>query len=175
MTPDTGQVKAKDLSLRAFARRLGVDERAIRKGIASGRLTPAVVGRNGQGKPMITDEDKARAQWRSNAAKTRAQSPSEATRQLALERARGLRLANDLKAGQLVRAADVERRWTCIMIEARNALLAIPARLKARRPDLTREDLRVIGELVRECLTELADGSAQAAARAVHMKSVQGG
>jgi phage terminase Nu1 subunit (DNA packaging protein) len=145
------------LSLREFARRLGCDEKAIRKGIASGRLTAAAWGRDAQGKPVITDEDKARGEWARNAAKMRVATPSEATRLLALERARGLRLANDLKAGSLVRSVDIERRWARIVTEVRNALLGIPSRLKGRRPNLTSEDLRVIDELIRESLTELAD------------------
>lgn len=145
------------MSLRAFARVLGVDEKAVRLGVASGRLTAAVVGRDAQGKPVITDEGKARGEWARNAAKARVATPSEATRLLAVERARGLRLANDLKAGSVVRAVDVELRWSRIVSEARNALLGIPARLKGRRPDLTSEDLRVIDDLIRECLTELAD------------------
>jgi phage terminase Nu1 subunit (DNA packaging protein) len=145
------------LSLRAFARRLGCDERAIRKGIASGRLTAAVWGRDAQGKPVITDEDTAHVEWARNAAKTRAATPSEATRLLAVERARGLRLANDLKAGSLVRTIDVEQRWALIANEARTALLGIPSQLRGRRPNLTSEDLRVIDELIRETLTGLGD------------------
>jgi phage terminase Nu1 subunit (DNA packaging protein) len=145
------------LSLRSFAKVLGVDEKAVRLGVTSGRLTAAVMGRDGQGKPVITDEGKARGEWTRNAQKARATTPAEATRLLAIERARGLRLANDLKDGQLVRTADVEQCWARIATEARNALLGIPSKLKGRRPDLTSEDLRVLDALIRECLTELAD------------------
>jgi phage terminase Nu1 subunit (DNA packaging protein) len=66
-------------------------------------------------------------------------------------------LANDLKAGSLVRTVDVEQRWALIANEARTALLGIPSQLRGRRPNLTSEDLRVIDELIRETLTGLGD------------------
>jgi phage terminase Nu1 subunit (DNA packaging protein) len=69
-------------------------------------------------------------------------------------------LANDLKAGSLVRSVEVELRWARIATEVRTALLGIPSRLKGRRPNLTSEDLRVIDEMIRETLTGLADRGA---------------
>lgn len=63
------------------------------------------VGRTDKDKSVILDE----AEWTKNTARLRATTPSEATRLLAVERARRLRLANDTKEGQLVSAADVER------------------------------------------------------------------
>lgn len=145
------------LSLRAFARVLGVDEKAVRLGVASGRLTAAVVGRDDRGRPVITDEDKARAEWGRNATKTRVATASDASRLLAVERARGLRLANDLKAGTMVGTDEVERRWARIATELRTTLLSLPARLKGRRPGLTAADVAAVDALIRETLEQLAD------------------
>lgn len=52
------------LSLRAFAKRLGVSDKAIRKGIAAGRLEGAV-GVTAAGQPYIADPDLAERLWTS--------------------------------------------------------------------------------------------------------------
>lgn len=50
------------MSYRAFARRLGVSDKAIRKGVAAGRLAGAV-GQTSDGAPCITDPDLAEQLW----------------------------------------------------------------------------------------------------------------
>lgn len=54
-----------NLSLRGFARLLGVDEAAIRKGIHTGRLAASVV--YVKGRPKIGDLERAREEWVENA------------------------------------------------------------------------------------------------------------
>jgi hypothetical protein len=54
------------MSLRGFARLLQVNESAVRQGVASGRLTPAVVGRHPDGRPFISDTEQARREWTEN-------------------------------------------------------------------------------------------------------------
>lgn len=61
------------------------------------------------------------------------------------------------RRNQLVSARDVELRWSARVVEARTHLLALPSRLKGRRPDLSAADLAAIDTLIREALEELAD------------------
>ncbi len=53
------------LSIRAFAKRIGVSHTAIRKGIASGRLKASVGQENG--KPCIADPELAEKEWTTGA------------------------------------------------------------------------------------------------------------
>jgi hypothetical protein len=153
------------LSLRAFARLVGVDEAAIRKGVRTGRLRRSL-GRDAKGRPHIANVGLARQEWVQNAARPdRARRPggplaslAEAQRLQAVERTRSLKLANDKKAGKLLDAEEVEIRWSAIVVEVRTHLLGLPARVKARLPHLTNADLAVLDKLVRECLEALADG-----------------
>lgn len=52
------------MSYRAFARRLGVSDKAIRKAVAAGRLAGAV-GQTSDGHPCISDPDLAEQLWTS--------------------------------------------------------------------------------------------------------------
>ena len=89
----------------------------------------------------------------------------EYERRLAIQKERKLRLQNDRAEGGLLDAKAVERSWARQIVEARTALLGIASRLKARRPDLSAEDLREVDVLIREVLEELASGvSPQASA-----------
>ena len=147
-------------SLRAFAKRLGVSHTAVEKAVTTGRLAKSV-GLDARGRPAIVDLAVARAEWKDNATKSPAQgavlrSLVEAQRQQALERTRGLKLANDLKAGRSLDATEVEMRWSAVIVGVRTQLLALPTRLKARRPNLTHEDIAAADALIREALEELA-------------------
>lgn len=60
------------------------------------------------------------------------------------------------KVGALVSAQEVELRWSGIITAVRDRLLGLPVRLKARVPELTRDQVAVLDELVRQDLEELA-------------------
>lgn len=62
-----------------------------------------------------------------------------------------LELANAVKRGELVSAAEVQSTWQSTLIEVRAALLAIPARLPAESRD-------VVDAEIRTTLERLADG-----------------
>jgi hypothetical protein len=53
------------MSLRAFAKRLGVSHTAVGKGIRNGRIERAL-GFDLNGRPMIADPDLAEREWRDN-------------------------------------------------------------------------------------------------------------
>jgi phage terminase Nu1 subunit (DNA packaging protein) len=62
--------------------------------------------------------------------------------------------------GQLVNAQDVEARLITLFGGIRTKLLGIPARAAQRDPTMTPEQLAMIDDLLRECLTDLADNGA---------------
>lgn len=117
------------VSNRALARRIGVDEKAIRDGLKSGRFRECL-GIDAHGKPCIVDADKAVEEWTANAGvqaritrPSRAAEPrsaevphvaelvspgtlNDAQRQATLERVRKLRIENDRSEG---RSVDVDK------------------------------------------------------------------
>lgn len=60
-------------------------------------------------------------------------------------------------AGELVPAADVERRLVNVFAASKTHLLAIPSRLQQALPHLTASDLEVLDGILREALVELAE------------------
>jgi len=151
------------LSLRGFAKLLGVDEAAVRKGARTGRLTRSL-GLDAKGRPHIADVKLARLEWAQNATRSARRtggplaSLAEAQRAQHVERTRGLKLKNDRTAGRLLDAKEVEISWARQITEARTQLLGVPSRLKGKRPGLSVEDVRACDELIREALEEFAKG-----------------
>lgn len=77
---------------------------------------------------------------------TRAQADKEETR---VQRERG----------ELVPADAVEREWSSLARDVRNALLAVPSRCGAGLPHLTATDVATIEREIRKALEGLADGN----------------
>lgn len=159
------------LGIRAFARELGVDDKAVRKAIASGRIPASVVGRNAKGQPEITDPSAARTAWFANAQKPArgeddgSQSLVSVQRQVAEQRARRLQFENDLRSGAYVSLRDAQREAFESARTIRESLLNLPARLA---PELAVEgDAAKIYILldteIRKALTSLADALDRAA------------
>jgi phage terminase Nu1 subunit (DNA packaging protein) len=61
---------------------------------------------------------------------------------------------NEIEAGTLVPAAEVEREWTDLFRSVRDAMLAIAARAAQRVPHLSRTDLSEIDREIRAALVE---------------------
>jgi phage terminase Nu1 subunit (DNA packaging protein) len=156
--------KGARLSLRAFAKRQGVTENAVRKAVASGRLSKSLG--SVKGKPFIADPELADAEWVTNVqpqpdkGKVIPQNTLvEAQRSATLERARKLKLDNDLKDGRLMEVATVKREWFEVARTIRKSMQNIPARLSAEiaaESDAARVYLK-LDAAIREALTSLAD------------------
>jgi hypothetical protein len=152
------------LSLRAFAKRHQVDEKAVRKAVQSGRLSKSLG--SVKGKPFIADPELADAEWITNSqpqpdkGKVIPQNTLvEAQRSATLERARKLKLDNDLKDGRLIEVAKVKREWFELARTIRKAIQNIPARLSAElaaEPDAGRVYSKLDAAL-RDALNVLAD------------------
>ena len=67
-----------------------------------------------------------------------------------------LELERKQKEGLLVPAADVEAKWTEIVVLARTKILGIPTKAKQRIPDLDVDAIGVLDDIVRETLEDLA-------------------
>lgn len=78
---------AAGMSIAAFARDRKVDEKAVRKAIASGRLSRAVLGRSSTGRRVtIADPEAARREWIDNAGQApRVEAPAVVTPAAVLE------------------------------------------------------------------------------------------
>lgn len=63
------------------------------------------------------------------------------------------------KAGALVSAAAVEAAWGDMVAEMRTGVLAIPSKFKGLYPDLGREQLAALTELLCQALDSIADRS----------------
>jgi hypothetical protein len=173
------------LSLRAYAKRRGVSPEAVSKAVESGRLKESVI--RVRGAPKIADPDLADREWGSNT-RPRVDLPptfsppagdpqgappppddvpdyydSRAKREAAAAR-RETALADlaelDVleRKAELVPAADVSARWVEVVTVAKTKLLGLPTRIKQRLPHISANDVRVIDDLVREALENLADG-----------------
>lgn len=159
------------MSVVAFARRVGVDEKTIRMAIRTGRLERSI-GRNAKGTPYIADAVLAEQEWRENRDPSRergAQSADASSsngasgitiaderKRLIRAQARRAEIENDKRAGDLVPARQVELRWTGLVVEASVAARGLPTRAKQRIPHLSVADVLVLTQLVDEMLEGLA-------------------
>ncbi len=157
------------IPLRTFARHLGVSLAAVQKAIADGRLVASVTA-DKRGARKLTSIAEAEAEWNAN---TRPPAPTDdpayragrlahqsAETRRAAARAEQAELDLAERRGELVRAADVEAALAEEYTVVRTKLLALSTRVKQRRPDLDVATVRLIDELVRDALEELADTGA---------------
>lgn len=77
---------------------------------------------------------------------------------LAREQADGIALKNAITRREMLPAAEVEREWSGILRGVRSRMLAVPSRVAARIPTLTKADVALVEHEVAAALTELADG-----------------
>ncbi len=77
---------------------------------------------------------------------------------LAKEQADGHALKNQLARGELIEAAIVQDRWSGVCASIRQKMLAIPTQAAAAMPAMSRAEIDVLDRLIRDALTELADG-----------------
>ena len=140
----------------------GKTRAAVQKAIASGRLAASLVYVGGHAR--IRDVDAADREWAASTKSDRVPLTNGAADGSSSARSRGeLALAQiaEMEAGkmrgELIGLNQVVLEVSTILTLARNSLLGVPHKVKALRPDLTREDVLVVDELIREVLTELAD------------------
>jgi hypothetical protein len=130
------------MGIREFARELGVDDKAVRKAIATSRIPPAAIGRDHRGRPVVVDVDAALAGWYANVTKAppapaarvdvdaaAQQSLVQMQRLVAEQRARRLQFDNDLRSGTYVAVQAAKREAFESARLLREAMLNLPARL----------------------------------------------
>lgn len=132
--------KKAGVSVSAFARSIGVSHTAVQKAIATGRLKGSVT--KGARGPRIVDVALAKKEWKTGVSKPTKPKGNgkgksggglliEAQHQVAVERARGLRMTNALKAGELVEVAKARRESFNAARTVRDNVLNIPDRVSA--------------------------------------------
>jgi hypothetical protein len=156
---------ARGLSLRAFARRVGVNLWAIQKAIASGRLLKSL-GEGARGNVRIENVDLALREWTENASHPAGtngdgggDTVAEAQRLLHLERREAVRLANLQRAGRLVERARVERDSFECARTTRDSILAVADRISpqlAAESDQARVH-RMLSDELRVALASIAE------------------
>jgi hypothetical protein len=139
------------MSCRAFSRRIGVSPEAVSKAIERGRLKESV-GRGDDGRPYIKDPVARRA---------RMEPPTliDSQTQANLERARKLRLENDVTESRLIPVDLVNKERFEAQRIVRESILNMPARVAgelAVETDPARVQLR-LDTLLRDALNAAAD------------------
>ena len=174
--------KKPPLSLRAYARRRGVSDEAVRKAIQSNRLEKSIVVVNG--KPKVGDPELADKEWSERTRKLATTAPlsppdvntpddtpddqislAEARRRHEIERwlrTRAEREEKELEVavrrGELVEVEEARATVIDRFVSVRTKLLGLATRIAQRLPGITQEQATEIDDLVREALEELADG-----------------
>ncbi len=142
------------ISISNFAELVGISTRT-----ASDLLKRKVIERTAGGLP----HPEALRKYVAHLRETAAGRGGNAATEVAAERAALLKtqrqraefqLAQEL--GKWVELSDVERNWASALRTLRSGVMAIPARVAARVPGLSREFLYEMDQEVREALTELA-------------------
>lgn len=155
-----------------FAELAGVSEQRVRTWCRRGDLPTA--RRNERGQWLIDDPERAFAAWREKADHSRS-APEVLERAIEAGRASPETLnATDARArkthweaehaelkfrreaGELVPAADVERRLVDVFTAAKTRLLELPSRARQQIPHLTNDDVELLTSIVREALEHLA-------------------
>lgn len=149
------------------ARRLKVARVTIERLVREGRLQPSGT----RGKAQTFDPAAVQALGRTLRAEARSAGGADRSAYLSartafqLARTRAVEQATRVREGQLVEAADVEARLVTTFTEVRTKLLAVPSKLRQRRPALTKEDILEVRALIYEALEALADEKVGAAER----------
>jgi len=70
----------------------------------------------------------------------------------------GKQRENEIAAGKLLDAGEVEARWSAVLRMVRAGMLAVPTRVAQRSPHLSVRDVSEIDLEVRAVLTEMGEG-----------------
>lgn len=177
------------LSLRQFAKQVGVTVNAVSVAVKHGRLKASVLVENGVCRGIV-DIPLAHMEWTKNSDISKAPPrirEKAAERQRALEGdettagpsgeslqeasatakfwdARLKELKYREAAGELVEASQVERKLVEVFTACRTKLLAIPTRARQDLPHLTVPDMAVFEGLIREACEDLAAEASEAEA-----------
>lgn len=143
------------LTLAAYARHRGCARNAVARAIEDGRLSRSLTRDR-----KIRSAREADAEWEAATIADQAPDPApsalvQARSRLGAAKAELIEMQLRERKGELVQAADVERRWAAIITGCKAQLLAIPSRLKQEDPDLTTAQVALVERLVREALIEL--------------------
>ena len=154
-----------------FSRDIKVTKSAVSKALKNGRLDDAVVNRQGK---IFLKNDGARKIWESTSDPLRSSgsilrpkkvistenepipdfNASRAKREAMMARLAEIDVEEREKV--LVPSADVESQWVQLVTIAKTKVLGIPTKAKQRIPDLDKNAMSLLDEIVLETLEDLA-------------------
>lgn len=137
---------------------LGVTSRTVRDLAAKGRLVRSERGRFDVQASVATYCAHLR-EVAGGKAGSSGDLTAERTR-LTREQADAKAIENELKRGHLIEASEAGGRWADEMVKLRARLLAVPGEIALTLTHLTRHDLGQIDRVLRDAMTEIADGKA---------------
>jgi len=147
----------KPISALEFAATIGISTRSIRDLVARGAIT-----RDAQN---LFPWPQANLQYTAHLRELAAGRGGSAAATISAERARLLHARADAAenenrktAGESVPAAEVEREWSSRFRKIRVGLLSVVQRLPGLLPHLSRADLALIDQEMRQALSGVADG-----------------
>jgi len=170
--------KRQVLSLSRFAALKGVSRQAVHKAIERGDIPPEAIAWRGKGKRrVVTIVNVPLASTWTPAGRegsladekpgelTDASSARDAKRILLIFKAKQARIEFEQASDKLIDREAALALYGGQVSQARNALLNLPTKARARLPHLAAADAVVLEELIRDVLTDLADGPPKKAGR----------
>jgi terminase small subunit / prophage DNA-packing protein len=148
-----------NVSAAELARLWGVSDRSIREMAKAGIVVRTDRGRYAREKSTQRYCEHLRKAAAQRGDPTSLEDLRAAKLRLATEQADKLSIANAVRRGELLEAAEVERGWSGILRGVSAGMLTVTAQCGVRLPHLTRADLAVIDGLIRARLTELGGGN----------------
>ena len=160
-----------------FSRLKKVSKAAVHKAMSSGRLTGAVLEKDGR---KWLHQERAFDLWERNTDPSKqyreakahevgatpdGEIPSfnESRARTEHLKAELLQLEFDEKAETLVKSDEIKADWLQIVTTARTKVLGIPSKAKQRIPDLDENAMTMLENIVRETLEDLVTENVQAA------------
>lgn len=180
-SPTKPPAKTPGLSQRAYAKHRGCALRAVQQAIEAGRLTKSV--KRGPGNTYFIDPKRADIEWAASTYSDRVPltgptAPGAAAGALPgdvdpvslmeararLETAKAALAEMDLagRRGEILEAADAEARMVGVFASCKTKLLGVPARLRQQDPTLSKLQVELIENTIREALEGLAGEAAPA-------------
>lgn len=152
--PKAAETGEKLLTRRELADKLNKHMMTITKWENEG--LPVAV-RGARGRPSLYDEAQVVEWVQARDEQARQQPPfMEARARKEIAQAIEAEQRTALRAGKMLMADEVEATWADILAQVRTSLMAVPAKVKARRPGLSREDMAVIEDEITKALELLA-------------------
>ncbi|MFO1144675.1 MAG: hypothetical protein U1E59_20325 [Amaricoccus sp.] len=146
-----------EVTTQQLATLTGVSAEAIRKAVREGRIPSKGRGRFALGETLQAYCAGLRSVASGHGTVEEAADLTQERALLAKAQREAVDLKNAVARGELVGADDVVAEWQDILALVRANMLTVPVMAQQRLPHLSKHDVHVLGEVVRDMLTRSAD------------------